>query len=40
MSDNTLRRFLVAVAVVLTIAVLIAIAVYALAFIMFGPMMT
>ena len=39
MSNNTLRGLLIAIAVVLTIAVLIAIGVYAVAFIMLGPMM-
>jgi hypothetical protein len=39
MSNNTLRGVLIAVVVVLTIAVLIAIAVYAVAFLMLGPMM-
>lgn len=39
MSNNTLRRILIAVAVILGIAILIAIGVYAVAFIMLGPMM-
>lgn len=39
MSNDTLRGILVTVAVVLTIAVLIAIGVYAVAFLMLGPMM-
>ncbi len=39
MSNHTLRGILVAVAVVLIIAVLIAIGIYALAFLMLGPMM-
>lgn len=38
MSNNTLRRILIAVAVVLTI-ILVAIGVYAVAFLMLGPMM-
>ncbi|CAM3897428.1 hypothetical protein MYFR107205_29930 [Mycolicibacterium frederiksbergense] len=39
MSNNTLRRILIAVAVVLTIIILVAIGVYAVAFLMLGPMM-
>jgi hypothetical protein len=39
MSNNTLRGVLIAIVVVLTIAVLIAIGVYAVAFLMLGPMM-
>ena len=39
MSNHTLRGILVAVAVVLIVAVLIAIGIYALAFLMLGPMM-
>lgn len=39
MSNNTLRRILIAVAVVLTIVVLVTIGVYAVAFLMLGPMM-
>ncbi|WP_395307792.1 hypothetical protein V4U86_20665 [Mycobacterium sp. AMU20-3851] len=39
MSNHTLRGILVAVAVVLIIAVLFAIGVYAVAFLMLGPMM-
>ncbi|CAN7277128.1 MULTISPECIES: hypothetical protein [Mycobacteriaceae] len=39
MSNNTLRRILIAVAVVLTIVILVAIGVYAVAFLMLGPMM-
>lgn len=39
MSNTTLRRILIAVAVVLTIVILVAIGVYAVAFLMLGPMM-
>jgi hypothetical protein len=39
MSNNTLHRILIAVAVVLTIVILVAIGVYAVAFLMLGPMM-
>lgn len=39
MSNNTLRRILIAVAVVLTIVILVALGVYAVAFLMLGPMM-
>ncbi|MDZ7887237.1 MAG: hypothetical protein U5N53_32055 [Mycobacterium sp.] len=39
MSNNTLRRILISIAVVLTIVVLVAIGVYAVAFLMLGPMM-
>lgn len=39
MSNNTLRRILIAVAVVLTIVILVTIGVSAVAFLMLGPMM-
>ena len=39
MSNTTLRRILITVALILGIAILIAIGIYAVAFIMLGPMM-